>query len=317
VISIGRFVGVRVMLGLLTLLLLSIVTFVATNVVPVDPARVALGRYATQEQVVVYRHEQGLDKPPVTRYVRWLDQFVQGNWGTSTTSQRSVASDVVPRIARTATLGGVAMLLAIPLAFVIGIYTGQRAGRRSEVGISLVTLLLNSMPEFVVGFILLVIFGVHFGVLPIESSGASYGSGWTEVEAYVLPVLTLVLLLTPYMTRMIRANVRDVQAQPYVRSALLRGVSPGRLAWRHIAPNASLPVVNVIALTLADLIGGVVVVETVFGFPGVGQLLVQSVTGKDIPTVQTLTLLIGAGFVVLNFVADGVVLLLNPRLRRA
>jgi peptide/nickel transport system permease protein len=209
------------------------------------------------------------------------------------------------------------MLLAIPLAFVIGIYTGQRAGRRSEVGISLVTLLLNSMPEFVVGFILLVIFGVHFGVLPIESSGASYGSGWTEVEAYVLPVLTLVLLLTPYMTRMIRANVRDVQAQPYVRSALLRGVSPGRLAWRHIAPNASLPVVNVIALTLADLIGGVVVVETVFGFPGVGQLLVQSVTGKDIPTVQTLTLLIGAGFVVLNFVADGVVLLLNPRLRRA
>src|SRR5262249_4787793 len=151
---------------------------------------------------------------------------------------------------------------------------------------------------------LLVILGVELRVLPVESSAAAFGSGWAAGKAYVLPVLTLALFLTPYLTRMVRANVRETSVQPFVRAAALRGTPRRRLVWRHISPNASLPVINVIALTSAELIGGVVVIETVFGFPGIGRALVEATSGKDIPTVQAVVLVMGAGYVFLNLAAD-------------
>jgi peptide/nickel transport system permease protein len=313
--SVGRYTLSRVALGIVTLTLISSITFLATNAVPADPARAALGKYATPEQLAIYREQQGLDRPVVQRYVHWVRDLTRGSWGTSTVTRQDVGSLVGSRLARTLIIGFVAILLAVPLAFVIGVYTGQRSGRAVDVGASTFTLLLNSLPEFVIGIVLLVIFGVELKVLPIESSAVAYGSGLDRVKAYVLPTLTLVLLLTPYLTRMVRVNTRDVLTQPYVRSAVLRGVSPTRLSWRHIAPNASLPVISVIALTLAELIGGVVVVEVVFGFPGIGKLLVDSVLSKDIPTVQAVTLAMGFGFVLLSLVADLVLLGLNPRLR--
>ena len=313
--SVGRYTMSRVALGIVTLTLISVITFAATNAVPADPARAALGKYATPEQLENYRIQQGLDRPVVERYVHWVGGLTRGSWGTSTVTRQDVGSLVGARIVRTLIIGLVAMLLAVPLAFVIGIYTGQRSGKVDDVGASTLILLLNSLPEFVIGILLLVVFGVVLKVLPIESSAAAYGTGFDRAKAYVLPILTLVLLLTPYLARMVRVNTRDVLGQPYVRSAVLRGVSPSRLSWRHIAPNASLPVISVIALTLAELVGGVVVVEVVFGFPGIGKLLVDSVLSKDIPTVQAVTLAMGLGFVVLGLAADLVLLGLNPRLR--
>lgn len=305
----------RLWLGIITLVLISLITFLATNVVPNDPARIALGRGATEAQLAAYTADQGLDKPIVSRYLTWVGDFVRGDWGTSTRNRRAVRDDVLPRLGRSAIIAIGAMMIATPLAWLLGAWLGRRTGTLTDLGASLGLLLLNSLPEFVTGLVLLVIFGVWFGVLPVESSAAIFGSGWPLVKAYVLPMLTLVVVVTPYMARMVRVQVRDTLGKPYVRTALLRGVGPHRLMWRHIVPNASVPVVNVVALNMAELLGGLVVVETVFGFPGLGQLLVDSVQGKDIPTVQAIALLAGVTFVVINALADVIVFALNPRLR--
>jgi peptide/nickel transport system permease protein len=313
--GVARYLSIRIGLAIVTLVLISLVTFIMTNAVPSDPARIALGRFATPEQLEVFREQQGLDKPLATRYVSWAGNLLEGDWGTSTLTRREVRGEVVPRITRTAIVGLAAMLLALPFAVALGVYTGQRAGKPVDIGISLASLFLNSLPEFVTGIILLVCFAVLLPVLPVESSGVAYGEGFAQVEAYILPTLTLTLVLMPYMVRMMRVNVRDIVGQPFVRSAVLRGLPRGVVTWRHIFPNASLPVVNVVALNFAELLGGFVVVETLFGFPGIGKLFVDSVLSKDIATVQACALLMGIGFVVLNFAADSVVLLLNPRLR--
>jgi peptide/nickel transport system permease protein len=314
-VAIARYVGVRLLFGVVTLLLISIVTFLSTNVVPLDTARIALGREATPAELAAFREQQGLNEPVLKRYVTWLGDAVRGDWGVSTLTRRSVKGEVVPKISRTIVLGAAAILVAVPLAFLIGIYTGQRSGKPSDVAISITSLLVASMPEFVIGLVLLVVLAVELGVLPVESSAVAFGSGAARVKAYVLPALTLTLVYTPYMIRMVRVNVRDALGEPFVRSAVLRGLSHRSVTWRHVAPRAGLPLVNVVALSMAELIGGLVVVEVVFGFPGLGKLLVESVQVKDIPMVQAVALIVGAGYVVLNLIADAVVLLLNPRLR--
>jgi peptide/nickel transport system permease protein len=310
-----RFLAQRLLIGLVTLLLLSALTFLATNVVPNDPARLALGRTATPEQLRAYEAQQGLDQPIVKRYFTWIGDFVQGDWGTSTRTGEPVKEEVMPRVARTLTIALIAMLIAIPLAFLMGAWLGRRTGSSVDVGAALGLLLLNSLPEFVTGLVLLTIFAVELGWLPVESSGAVFATGSAKLEAYVLPIMTVVAVYAPYMIRMVRVNVREVLGQGFVRTAVLRGVPRRRLVWRHVVPNASLPVVNVITLSMAELLGSLIVIEIVFGFPGVGQLLVESVSGKDIPNVQAITLLSGIGFVLLNIVADLLIVVLNPRMR--
>jgi peptide/nickel transport system permease protein len=313
--GVARFLATRLVLAVLTLVVISAITFFATNVIPGDPARIALGKNATPGQLRDYDRQQGLDRPVVKHSVRWVGNAVRGRWGTSVLSQQSVTSLVIPRIWRTVLLGFFAMLIAVPVAFALGVYSAQRSGRPVDTAISFGALFINSLPEFVVAIALLMVFGVELGWFPIESSGVAFGTTADAIKGYILPVLTLATVLTPYMARMIRANVRDVAGRPFIRSAVLRGLSRRRVVWRHVVPNASLPVINVVALSMAELIGGVVVIETVYGFPGVGQLLVDSVGSRDIPTVQVIALIIGAGVVALNFLADAVVLLLNPQLR--
>jgi peptide/nickel transport system permease protein len=315
--GVARFLASRLAFAVITLVVISAITFFATNAIPTDPARIALGKNATPAQLTAYDKQQGLERPVVDRYFSWVGGVLRGNWGTSVLSQQSVSSLVVPRIARSALLALFGMLLAVPLAYVLGVYSAQRSGRPSDRVVSISALFVNSLPEFVVAILLLVILGVVLQILPVESSGAAFDTGFGRIKAYILPVLTLALVLTPYMTRMVRANVRDVAGRPFVRSAVLRGVPRRRVIWRHVVPSASLPVVNVVALSTAELIGGVVIIENVFGFPGVGQLLVTSVGSRDIPTVQVIALIIGIGVVVVNFLADVAVLALNPRLRRA
>jgi peptide/nickel transport system permease protein len=313
--GVAGFLATRLMLALLTLVVISAITFFATNVIPGDPARIALGKGATPAQLADYDRQQGLDRPVVSRYVHWVGDAVRGRWGTSVLSQQTVTSLVIPRIRRTVLLGFFAMLIAVPTAFVLGVYSANRSGKPVDGVISFGALFVNSLPEFVVAIALLMVLGVWLGVLPVESSGVAFGTTEEVVKGYILPVLTLAVVLTPYMARMIRANVRDVAGRPFIRSAVLRGLPRRTVVWRHVVPNASLPVVNVVALSMAELVGGVVVIETVFGFPGIGQLLVDSVGSRDIPTVQVIALIIGAGVVLLNFLADGIVLLLNPQLR--
>jgi peptide/nickel transport system permease protein len=315
--GVARYAAPRLAFAAITLVVISAITFFATNAIPTDPARIALGKNATTGQLTAYDHEQGLDRPVVQRYFTWVGGVLQGRWGTSVLSQEPVSQLVVPRIGRSVLLAAFGMLLAIPLAYLLGVYSAQHSGRASDRVISIWALFVNSLPEFVVAIILLMILAVGIRALPVESSGAAFDTGWGRIKAYILPVLTLAIVLTPYIARMVRANVRDVAGRPFVRSAVLRGVSRRRVTWRHVVPNASLPVVNVVALTTAELIGGVVIIETVFGFPGIGQLLVQAVESRDIPTVQVIVLIIAVGVVLINFCADLVVLMLNPRLRRA
>lgn len=313
----GRLLATRLAVAAGTLLLISVITFAATNAVPSDPARVALGKTASPEQLAEYREQEGLDQPVVGRYVDWLGRYVTGDWGHSVLAgQTDVREEVVPRLFRTLLLGTIAVVLSVAVAFGLGVATGRRSGRAGDLFTSIVTLIFNSLPEFVTGLLVLVIFAVQLEWLPIESaSGIFYGSGADAIKSYVLPVLTLVLVLSPYMTRMVRTNVREVLQQPMVRSAILRGLPTRTVLWRHVVPNAAIPVVSVIALTLADIIAGIVVVETVFAFPGIGQLFVSSVLGKDVPVVQAVALVVGLGFVTINLLADALLVAIDPRLR--
>lgn len=302
-----------------TLAALSIVTFIATTAVPGNPALSALGRNATPQELHDFDQQEGLNRPLLSRYFHWAGDFVKGDWGTSIINQQSVRSQVLPRLARTLVLAVGAFLLGVPIALMLGLVSGRRAGSKLDRATSLSTLLLLALPEFVVAIVVLIVFAVWLRVLPIDSSALAFGevSAGQALQLYALPVLTLALILVPYITRLMRTNVREVVGQPYIRTAELEGIHGWRLAARRIAPNAAKPLVSVLAINLAELVAGVVVVETVFGFPGAGALLVSSVESQDIPTVQALVLLIGAMLIVFNLLADLALLWLNPRLRTA
>jgi peptide/nickel transport system permease protein len=305
----------RLALAFATLFAISVIAVLATNVLPGDPARKALGLFATPERLAEFRERQGLDEPLVQRYVDWAGNLVTGDWGDSLVDNRDVADRVLPRALRSLVIATLGFLIALPVALALGVYAARRSGRRSDVALSSSSVLVASMPEFLVGLLLILLFGVTLGVLPVDSTGAGFGSFATRAEAYVMPTIALALLAFPYLFRMVRATVRDTLHTPYVRSADLRGVSPRSLVWNHVMPNASLPLMSAIALTMAELFGGVIIIESVFSFPGMGQLFVEGVRSGDVPMVQALSILIGAVFVFVNLVADLAAYLLNPRLR--
>lgn len=311
-----RQVGVAVAKVVITLFVLVTVVFLITVALPANPARTALGRGATQEQIQEWNERQGLDRPVYEQYATWIGNLLTGDLGDSLISGRPVAGTVGPRLARSVILAVAAFAIALPLSIALGLYTGQRAGSRVDGIASGATLVIASIPEFLIGLALILIFAVGLGVLPVDSSELTYPTSFaTKVEAYVLPVATAVLMTMPYTTRFVRSSTRDVVAEPYHRAAILRGIRGRKLTVRHVLPNALPPVLSPIALTFAELIGGLVVVEVVFGFPGVGQLLVESVASGDIPMVQALALLIGSFFVIVNLIADISILALSPRAR--
>lgn len=314
---VARAIARRALLAVATLVVVSAVVYAATLLVPADPAKVFLGKTATQEQVQAFRHREGLDRNPLVGYLLWSERFVRGDWGESIISQQPVTSLVVDRLQRTFLLALLAFLVAAPISLLLGLGGGKRAGSLPDVGLSVVILGLAALPEFVIGIGLLLIFSIEFALLPVTSAAILFGGPRATIDAYVLPTLTLALVAIPYMTRQIRSSVRDVIATPYVRAAALRGLSRRTLTWHHIVPTASGRVVNVLCLSLAELMAGVVVVETVFAFPGIGQELVQSINSADVTVVQATALIIGSAYIVLNFVADALVTLLNPELRRA
>jgi peptide/nickel transport system permease protein len=227
-----------------------------------------------------------------------------------------VAAAIGARFERTFFLVLIAWLIAALISIPLGMWSGRRAGSAADSALSGTTLGLAALPEFVIGLLLVFIVGVRLGWLPVNSTAAGYArTPWGDFSAYLLPAIAIALTIIPYITRLARANAREVDAEPYIRAAILRGVHGPRLTFLHVLPNAAPPVLNALALQFAGSIGGVVVTETVFGFPGIGQLLVQAVGSRDLPVVQAITIIIGAVYVLVNTLADAGVRALTPRLR--
>lgn len=327
--SVTAIVLQRLGLGLLTLVIVSLVIFCAVEMLPGDFAEAILGQGATPEAVTAIREQLGLDRPVVHRYLSWLMRAVQGdfgisfarlnfasNFGTATNEHViTVAQQIHPRFLNTLFLAAVAATIAVPLSLLIGILAALYRNSIFDRISNVVTLTSISSPEFFVAYILILFLAVLNPILP-SLSNIFDGMDFSErLRATLLPAFVLTLVVTAHMMRMTRAAIINLLASPYIEMARLKGLSPVRVILFHALPNALAPIINVIALNLAYLVTGVVVVEVVFVYPGVGQLFVDSVKIRDIPLVQACCLIFAAAYVLLNLLADVMSIISNPRLR--
>jgi peptide/nickel transport system permease protein len=304
----------RLAIGVGLLAVVSVLVFAATQILPGDAASAILGRSATPAQKEIYRKQLGLDKPLTTQYWRWVSGVVQGDLGTSVASQLPVTSFISARAGKSLVLALVALLVLMPVALAFGIWAGIRRDRPIDHAISIVSLALIALPEFVTGTLLIAFIAVSLKLLP-PTSILQGGSVLAQPSLLVLPVLTLCLTAAPYLIRMVRSGVSEAMGAEYVQMARLSGIPERRVVLRHALRNALAPTVQVLALTVQYLIGGLVIVETVFAYPGLGQGLVQAVIARDIPTVQGVAMLLAAIYIVINIAADLIVVLLIPKLR--
>jgi peptide/nickel transport system permease protein len=315
--GIWGFILRRAVLGLVTLLLVSVVVFAATQALPSDPARAILGRNATPEALKSLRTQLHLGQPVVQQYVHWLTGFTRGDLGHSLAARGEPVTKLIgTRVVNSAFLVLFAALVSIPLAIVIGAVSARRRDGPFDHATSVLTLALAALPDFVVAIALIVLFGTTiFHWLPAVSLIPPGDSPLSHVSALVLPTTALVLTVTPYIARIMRASMVEVLESDFVEMARLKGMSEQKVVWRHAVPNAIAPAIQVIALNLAYLAGGIVLVEYVFGYPGIGAGFVDAVANRDLPVVQALAILIAAVYVVLNVCADVATILVSPRLR--
>jgi peptide/nickel transport system permease protein len=313
-----RLVLRRLLTGIVILWAVSVLVYLTTMALPGDAAQAILGREATPARLQAVRDQMNLDQPPLSQYLHWLRGVLTFDLGTSFATNEPIAELIAPRMANSLVLMTLAALIATPVAIAIGTWSALRRDRTADHATSMVTLVLASLPEFVVGILLVLLLSTGlFHLLPAVFVATRPGPIWVDPTQLVLPTLTLVLAVGPYIVRMMRATMIEVLESPYVLQARLKGL-PGRtVLWRHALPNAIGPVVQVVALQLAWLAGGVVLVEFLFRFPGIGFALVDAVTNRDILVVQDLSLLIAALYIVVNLVADLVALATNPRVRTA
>jgi len=306
----------RISLGLLLLFLVYILIFVGTMLLPGDVAQQILGQAATPEALANLREELGVNEPPITRYFQWLGGLLTGDLGTALTSGQSINEAVGRRFANTLFLAASAAIIAVPLAIFLGLLAVRYQERWPDKMISATTLTTISMPEFVIGYILMFIFGVQLGWFSPTAVGYRPDADLlTRLESIAIPVAVLTLVVLAHMMRMTRAAILNVMQSAYIETAELKGLSTFAVISKHAFPNAIAPVVNVVMLNLAYLVVGVVVVEVVFVYPGMGQYLVDHVTKRDIPVVQACGMIFAAIYIGLNLVADVVSILTNPRLR--
>ncbi|SEH88701.1 ABC transporter permease [Paracoccus alkenifer] len=311
---IPRLILRRLATGLLTLLIVSAIIFWAIELLPGDIATEILGQSATPETLAAFRERFGLNDPPMIRYLHWLGGALTGDLGLSMANQRPIADLLADRATNTFFLAGYAAVIAVPLAVVLGVAAALYRGSMLDRFISNATLTVISFPEYFVAYILILIFAVQlqwFPSLAAVSPGMGLGA---RLYATFLPALTMVLIVMAHMMRMTRAAIVNLLALPYVEMAHLKGVKRRRVIAVHALPNAVAPIATVIALNLAYLIVGVVLVEVVFVYPGLGQLLVDSVAKRDVTVVQGACLIFAATYILLNLAADIVGIVSNPRL---
>jgi peptide/nickel transport system permease protein len=308
----------RLGLGAVTLFLVSLLVFGTTQALPGDAATAILGKTATPERLAALREQLHLNSPVWEQYARWLGGIATGQLGQSLATEQPVAQLLAPRIANSAFLVLVSAAIAIPLSLLIGVVGAIRRDSPLDHALTVGTLVLAALPEFVIGIALILLFATSvLHVLPAVTMLDEGVPIWREPQQVILPALTLDLAVVPYMSRIMRASMIEVLRSEYVQMARLKGLPRRHVILRHAVPNAIVPFVQVTALQLAWLAGGVVVVEFVFRYPGIGQALVDAVGNRDLPVVQALTLLVGAVYVLLNVIADIATILLTPRLRTA
>ncbi|MEZ5534090.1 MAG: ABC transporter permease [Thiolinea sp.] len=305
----------RLGLGAITLLAVSIIIFGAVELLPGDLAEAVLGQGATEETVANMRKELGLDQPAPVRYFDWLTGALSGDFGKSLASGKQVSEQIAPRFANTLFLALYAAAIAVPLALILGVLAALYRNTAFDRIANVMTLTSISSPEFFVGYILILFFAVKSSYFPALSNVNDDMEFTERLYRLFLPAMTMVLVVTAHMMRMTRASIINLLASPYIEMARLKGVPQSRVITRHALPNALAPIINVVALNLAYLITGVVLVEVVFVYPGIGQLLVDSVTKRDFPVVQACCLIFAVTYILLNLIADVGAIISNPRLR--
>jgi len=305
----------RLFWGAVTLLAVSLLIFLGTDLLPGDVAESILGQEATPEAVAALRRDLGLDLPPLERYGAWIGGLLDGDLGVSLASGKPIAELIGARLGNTFLLAGVAALIAIPLSLMLGILAALYQDRPLDRSLSMGSLMTISAPEFLIGYILIYLLSVNAGLFPALSRLTARMDLGQQLHAIALPCLTLVAVVAAHTLRMTRASIIPILRLPYMETALLKGLRPGRIVVVHALPNALAPIVSVVMLTLAYLVVGVVVVEVVFSFPGMGKLMVDGVAKRDIPLVQACGLLFASVYILLNLLADVLAVVANPRLR--
>ena len=306
----------RLLLGIVVLILVSILVFLATQALPGDPARAILGRSATPASLAALRRQLHLDRPVIDQYWTWVTGLLHGNFGTSLAAQEPVSTLLAPKLVNSAVLVALAAVLSIPLSIAIGAYAALKREKSFDQASSNLLLALAALPEFVVGLVLVILFATTVThVLPAVSTIPPGSRPWNNWLALILPTLALVIAVAPYVARIMRASMIEVLESDYVEMARLKGLPERTVLIRHALPNALGPVFQVIALNLAYLAGGIIFIEVVFNYTGVGGAIAEAVNNHDLPVIQALAILIAAVYVLLNLLADVATILVTPKLR--
>ena len=305
----------RIGLGLITLFIVSLITFVGVEVLTGDACTTYLEREAYGPALDACIKRLGLDIPSYQRYLDWAANVVRGDFGYSLSGEMPINEVLGPRVKNSLVLASVSILIGIPLAIVLGIITALWRDKLPDIIISTITIFSMTIPEFISATLLILIVAIWLGWLPgivIIPSDATF---YELLSNIILPVVAISMIMTAHMARMVRSSVIQVMASDYVQMAILKGVPYWKMVFRHVLPNALLPAINVVALTIAWLLGGVVVTEVVFNYPGLGRLVIESISNRDLPVVQALAIILASIYVGINLIADLMTLMLNPRLK--
>ena len=311
----GRYILRRIGFLALTFILTSLIIFTITQFLPGDVARVILGREAGEAQVQALREELGLNDPLPVQYVRWLGDFVTGDWGQSFSTKSEIRPLVLGRLRNSLMLAFITIVISVPLAVFLGVIAGLNENKASDNIISVSSLSVVGLPEFVTGLVLIQIFSFKLRLLPANSSIKPGASFMEALPMLILPALTATFVLLAYITRLTRAGVVEELKADYTRTAILKGMSRRTVVVKHVLRNALLPTITVIAISFGWLISGLIVIENVFNYPGLGRLMVFAIDRRDLPLLQAVTLVTVLGFAIANLIADLLYAYLNPRIR--
>ena len=306
----------RIVLALVTLLIISIIIFLGVEALPGDAATAYLGQSATPESLKALREEFGLNAPAHQRYLNWLGDMLRGDLGDSMSRRGKPVSEIIGNQFRnTVVLATAAAIVGIPLAIVLGVFTGLTRDKWPDIVVSFVAILGMTLPGFVTATVLIYVFSLRLEWFPAIAMVPTDAPVSEILPNIVLPIVTLTFIMVAHILRLVRTNMIDVMVSNYVQMARLKGVPFMKIVFQHALPNAMLPSINVIALTMAWLLGGVAVIETVFNYPGIGKLLVNAIGDRDLALVQGIAIILASIYIGLNFIADLLALVLNPRLR--
>lgn len=305
----------RLVVMLTTLLIVSFIVFSATSLLPGDTATILLGQAATPEAVAGLRTAMHLDDPALLRFVRWLFGLLHGELGTSYANNMAIADLIGPRFVNSMKLAGITTIIAVPLALTLGISSAMLRGTLYDRAVTVLTIGVISVPEFMIATLAVLLFAVYLKWLPALSLVSEVHTLFDVLRVYAMPVITLTFVVSAQMIRMSRAAVIETLDTPYAEMALLKGAPRMRIVLRHALPNALGPIVNAVALSLSYLVGGVIIVETIFNYPGIAKLMVDGVATRDLPLIQSCAMIFCVGYLLLITTADIIAIMSNPRLR--